>query len=178
MSVPLSDTRPFGVVLDYRPDADRILAWGPFATADAAARFAEFATAEIDPARVLPWQEAVTLPGVRLLDPVAELLTWRTSIALPQRAALAEEFAAALLAVDRVEWALAGQHAGADAAKLIRRMACLSTPDAPCFVCTHPRGEHGDGQLDSMCRVEQCFCRTWHKDEASVTRLLNTKEAK
>lgn len=44
------------------------------------------------------------------------------------RAALAEEFAVALLAVDPVEWALAGQHAGADAAALIRRLADAATP--------------------------------------------------
>ena len=90
MSVPLSDARvaerAFGVVFD-RPDADRNYAWGPFATADAASRFAEFVQAEIDPARVVPWQDAQALPGVRVLDPVAELLTWRTTVALPQRAA-------------------------------------------------------------------------------------------
>lgn len=51
------------------------------------------------------------------------------------RAELAEEFAAALLAVDPVEWALAGQHAGADAAKLIRRLAAASTADHSCGNC-------------------------------------------
>lgn len=44
------------------------------------------------------------------------------------RSQVAEEFAAALLAVDPVEWALAGQHAGADAARLIRRLADATTP--------------------------------------------------
>lgn len=87
MSVPLSDTRltepTFGVVFD-RPDADRNYAWGPFAGFDTAARFAEFVEAEIDPAHVIPWQDAVALPGVRVLDPVAELLTWRTTVALQQ----------------------------------------------------------------------------------------------
>lgn len=39
------------------------------------------------------------------------------------RAAALEEAARALLAVDPVEWALAGQHAGHDAAALLRRMA-------------------------------------------------------
>lgn len=42
------------------------------------------------------------------------------------RAATLEEAARALLAVDPVEWALAGQHAGRDAAALIRR---LTQPD-------------------------------------------------
>lgn len=92
MSVPLSDTRlaelPFGVVLD-RPDADRVYAWGPFASFDAATRFAEFVQAEIDPARVIPWDQATALPSVHVVDAVAELLSWRTSVAVPQAAELA-----------------------------------------------------------------------------------------
>lgn len=83
MTAPLSDTRPFGVVFD-RPDADRCYAWGPFSGFDAAAKFAEFVQAEIDPARVLPWAEAEKLPGVRVLDAVTELLIWRVTVALPQ----------------------------------------------------------------------------------------------
>ena len=50
------------------------------------------------------------------------------AIAEHVRAELAAEFASALLAVDPVEWALAGQHAGADAAAIVRRMADATTP--------------------------------------------------
>lgn len=78
MSEPL-----FAVVFD-RPDADRNYAWGPFSGFDTAAKFAEFVEAEIDPAHVIPWADAQALPGVRVADPVTELLTWRTSVALPQ----------------------------------------------------------------------------------------------
>jgi hypothetical protein len=58
--------------------------WGPFHEQDAAERFARFVTEEIDPARVTTWVEAAGLPGGRPADPVAELLAWRDSVALPQ----------------------------------------------------------------------------------------------
>ena len=51
------------------------------------------------------------------------------------RAQMAGEFAAALLAVDPVEWALAGQHAGADAARLIRRMSGAPSAGHVCGNC-------------------------------------------
>lgn len=69
----------FGVVLD-RPDSQRFTAWA-FTDALTAAKFAEFVTAEIDPARVLPWAGSQPMPGVRTADPVAELLAWRESVA-------------------------------------------------------------------------------------------------
>jgi hypothetical protein len=80
---PVVDQQQFAVVFD-RPDPDRAYAWGPFRDADLAQRFAEFVQAEIDPARVTTLAEAMALPGVRLSDPVAELLAWRKSVALPQ----------------------------------------------------------------------------------------------
>jgi hypothetical protein len=43
------------------------------------------------------------------------------------RAAALADGAKALLAVDRVEWALAGQHAGDDAAAILLRMAAETT---------------------------------------------------
>jgi hypothetical protein len=52
--------------------------WGPMA-GDAAAEFAAFATAEIDPAFAVP-----------LTDPVAELTGWREAIAGPAFARVAE----------------------------------------------------------------------------------------
>lgn len=119
----------YGVVLDYRPDVDRIYAWGPFADHAAAARFAEFATAETDPARVLSWAEAQAIPGVRLLDPVAELLTWRTSIALTQGAD-ADRLRADLQRIQR--WATTTVHgsAAAEVLLLIRNL-----PNAPVWNC-------------------------------------------
>lgn len=127
--------------------------------------------------------EVLELLAARMRDLDLPIPTKRAQMLLvaydaERRAEVAEEFATALLAVDPVEWALAGQYAGHDAAALIRRVACISEPDMPCAVCTHPRAEHGDGQLKATCRVEQCFCRMWHKDAASIARLLNAKEPK
>jgi hypothetical protein len=61
-----------------------VYAWGPFTDRDLARRFCEFVTAEIDPAKVLPWEEARALAGPRVLDPMRELLAWRENVALPQ----------------------------------------------------------------------------------------------
>lgn len=47
------------------------------------------------------------------------------------RAAAFAEAADALLKVDPVEWALAGQYAGNDAAALVRRLATAPTATAP-----------------------------------------------
>lgn len=127
MSVPLSDTRPFGVVFD-RPDADRNFAWGPFAGFDTAARFAEFVEAEIDPAHVIPWADAQALPGVRVADPVAELLTWRTTVALP----IAAELAASHAAVEAVRKVPVRTNEHGDMVALVRdihaALADASTP--------------------------------------------------
>jgi hypothetical protein len=73
-----SDDGMFGVAIN--PPGDAVV-WGPFTDRDTAERFAEFATREIDPTRVLPWAEAVALPGARLRDPVGELLAWRSAVA-------------------------------------------------------------------------------------------------
>lgn len=48
---------------------------------------------------------------------------YREAVAAEAVRAFVERTTAALLAVDPVEWALAGQHAGHDAANLIRRLA-------------------------------------------------------
>jgi hypothetical protein len=84
---PAEDTttaaQSFGVVFD-RPDPDAVYAWGPFSDRDLAQRFCEFVSAEIDPAKVLPWEEARALAGPRVLDPMRELLAWRENVALPQ----------------------------------------------------------------------------------------------
>jgi hypothetical protein len=76
----------FAVVFD-RPDTGPAPVWGPFRMQDAAERFARFVTEEIDPARVATWAEAVASSDARPSDPVAELLAWRDSVALPQIAA-------------------------------------------------------------------------------------------
>lgn len=44
--------------------------WGPFADEAAAKRFAEFVTAEVDPAEAL-----------RVMDPASEVLNWRDMVA-------------------------------------------------------------------------------------------------
>jgi hypothetical protein len=77
------DLRQYAVVFDC-PATDRRHVWGPFVDLGTATRFAEFATTEVDPARVTTWAEAIALPSARLLNPVAELLAWRKSLALPQ----------------------------------------------------------------------------------------------
>jgi hypothetical protein len=77
------DLQQYAVVFDC-PDTDRRHIWGPFVDLGTATKFAEFATAEVDPARVTAWADAMALPGACRLDPVAELLAWRESVALPQ----------------------------------------------------------------------------------------------
>jgi hypothetical protein len=81
--VPVHEAGRLAVVFD-RPDPDSVYAWGPFTDRDLARRFCEFVTAEIDPAKVLPWEDATALAGPRVLDPMRELLAWRENVALPQ----------------------------------------------------------------------------------------------
>jgi hypothetical protein len=78
------DLQQYAVVFDC-PDTDRRHVWGPFVDLGTATKFAEFATAEVDPAHVTTLAEAMARPDVRLLDPVAELLAWRMSVALQAR---------------------------------------------------------------------------------------------
>lgn len=54
-----------------RLKSDAKHAYGPFTSGDEATGFAEFLSAEVDPAEVLP-----------LLSPVGELLSWRKAMAL------------------------------------------------------------------------------------------------
>lgn len=55
--------------------------WGPFADHGTAFRFSEFVTREIDPATVMYWDDALSQPNAKPLDPVQELLNWREATA-------------------------------------------------------------------------------------------------
>jgi len=85
------DAEPQYAVVFERPDTDCQYAWGPFSNPVEAQRFAEFVTAEIDPARITAWNEATAMPGVRLSDPLRELLVWRDNVALSGMAQLRQE---------------------------------------------------------------------------------------
>jgi hypothetical protein len=72
---------------------------------------------------------AYTAPGPRLSQNAAATLLAHYWPAIEQH--VREQVAEELLAVDPVEWALAGQHAGADAAKLVRGLAVVPAAGEP-----------------------------------------------
>lgn len=89
----------FAVLLKI--NGDWTAAYGPFDDANRAQGFCEFLTQEVDPARV-----------VIMTDPVAELLSWRTSNA--PLGAMERDPVTGNLTVDTTGWApgVAKRHAG------------------------------------------------------------------
>lgn len=65
-------TGPWAVVLGSHKPYEPVAAWGPFTNWDEASQFCQYVTAEIDPAVILTLQ-----------SPAAEMLLWRTNVALP-----------------------------------------------------------------------------------------------